>query len=67
MQGRKAKVGGERTTAGNRTLAIGGISCYEDSFVVSESFVLRNNIFAKKPAHRKSAKSYSQWLNDQNQ
>lgn len=39
----------------NSTFAIGGGSCPLDSFVVKESSVLRMNIGAKKPAHRKSA------------
>ncbi len=39
----------------NSTFAIGGVSCSADSFVVVESSVLRINICAKKPAHRKSA------------
>lgn len=42
----------------NSTFAIGGASCFADSFVVTESSVLRMNICAKKPAHRKSAKRY---------
>ena len=45
----------------NSTFAIGGVSCSAESFVVAESFVLRMNICAEKPAHRKSAKRYSQW------
>jgi hypothetical protein len=39
----------------NSTLAIGGVSCSVDSFVVAESSELRINICGKKPAHRKSA------------
>ena len=46
----------ERKTGHNSTFAIGGVSCSLDSFVVAESFVLRINICAEKPAHRKSAK-----------
>jgi hypothetical protein len=42
----------------NSTFAIGGVSCSADSFVVAESFVLRINIGAEKPAHRKCAKRY---------
>lgn len=49
-----------RITAGNSTFAIGGVSCSADSFVVAESAVLRMNICAEKPAHRKSANRYSQ-------
>jgi hypothetical protein len=40
----------------NNTLAIDGVSSPLDSFVVAESFVLRTNFCAKKPAHRQSAK-----------
>jgi hypothetical protein len=47
--------------APNSTFAIGGVSCSADSFVVAESFVLRINICAENPAHRKSAKRYSQF------
>jgi hypothetical protein len=43
----------------NSTFAIGGVSCYADSFVVAESFVLRINISGKNPAHRKSANRYA--------
>jgi len=38
----------------NSTFAIGGVSCSADSLVVAESFVLRINICAENPAHRKS-------------
>nr|MBK9653656.1 hypothetical protein [Bacteroidota bacterium] len=51
----------ERKPTTNSTYAIGGVSFYADSFVVAESFVLRININGKRPAHRKSAISYSQW------
>ncbi|MCZ2130304.1 MAG: hypothetical protein LC109_08555 [Bacteroidia bacterium] len=44
----------EQRTA-NSTFAIGGVSFSADSFVVIESSVLRINICAEKPAHRKSA------------
>jgi len=47
-----------RKTYANSRFAIGGVSCSVDSFVVTESSVLRMNICAEKPAHRKSAKSY---------
>ncbi len=39
----------------NSTFAIGGVSCSADSFVVAVSSVLRINLCAKMPAHRKSA------------
>jgi len=43
----------------NSTLAIGGVSSPLDSFVVTESSVLRTNFCAESPAHRKSAKRYA--------
>ncbi len=46
----------KRTTGGNSTFAIGGVSCSADSFVVATSSVLRINICVETPAHRKSAK-----------
>jgi hypothetical protein len=49
----------KRQTA-NSTFAIGGVSRSADSFVVIESAVLRMNICAEKPAHRKSANRYVQ-------
>jgi hypothetical protein len=45
--------------AANSTFAIGGVSFSADSFVLAESSVLRINICAEKPAHRKSAKRYA--------
>ena len=45
----------DRRAACNNTFAIGGVSSPLDSLVVAESFVLRINICAEKPAHRKSA------------
>jgi hypothetical protein len=53
------------TTAHNSTFAIGGVSCSADSFVVTGSSVLRMNICAEKPAHRKSAKRYASLKKDQ--
>jgi hypothetical protein len=47
-------------TAANSTFAIGGVSCSADSFVVAESSVLRINICAEKPAHRKSANRWTE-------
>lgn len=43
------------STTANSTFAIDGVSCSADSFVVVESLVLRINICAENPAHRKSA------------
>jgi len=51
-----------RKTGYNSTLAIGGVSSPLDSFVVTESSVLRTNCCAEKPAHRQSAKRYLQAL-----
>jgi len=45
-----------KNAAANSTFAIGGVSCFVDSSVVTESAVLRMNICGEKPAHRKSAK-----------
>jgi hypothetical protein len=45
----------EKKTGHNSTFAIGGVTCFYDTFVVKESSVLRINICAEKPAHRKSA------------
>jgi hypothetical protein len=45
-----------RKTGYNSTFAIGGVSSTADTFVVAESSVLRMNLCAEKPAHRKSAK-----------
>lgn len=51
--------------AANSTFAIGGVSCSADSFVVTESSVLRINICGEKPAHRKSAKRcQTVWRNE---
>ena len=43
----------------HKGFASGGVSCSADSFVVIESSVLRMNICAEKPAHRKSAERYA--------
>ena len=45
----------DRRASANSTFAIGGVSCSADTFVVTESSVLRMNICAENPAHRKSA------------
>jgi hypothetical protein len=47
--------------AHNSTLAIDGVSSPLDSFVVAESSQLRIKFSAEKPAHRQSAKRYSQY------
>ncbi|SFX65183.1 hypothetical protein SAMN04487930_10753 [Cytophaga hutchinsonii ATCC 33406] len=49
------KIEDEIKAAYNSTVAIGGVSCFLDSFVVTKSSVLQMNFYAKNPAHRKSA------------
>jgi hypothetical protein len=48
----------ERNTNGNSTLAIGGVSSPLDSFVVTESSVLRTNYCGKNHRYRLAAKHY---------
>ena len=48
----------ERKATHNSTFAIGGVSRSADSFMVTESFVLRIKISGKNPVDRKSANSY---------
>jgi hypothetical protein len=54
----------KRNTGYNSTFAIGRVSCSADIFVAKGSSVLRMNICAGKPAHRKSAKRYASPNND---
>jgi len=56
-----------RKTGANSTLAIGGVSSPLDSFVVTESSVLRTNFCAEKPAHRQSAKRCTQFNRTQSE
>lgn len=58
--GRSVLIIEDRKTPYNSTFAIGGVPFSAESFVIAESFMLRMNICAEKPAHRKSAKRYSQ-------
>jgi hypothetical protein len=53
----------ENKPSANSTFAIGGVTCFYDTFVVKESEVLRVNICGEKPAHRKSA---DRWKNLEN-
>ena len=46
----------ERRTADNSGLAKGGVSCFVETFVLNQTFVLRMNICAKNPALRQAAK-----------
>jgi hypothetical protein len=48
----------ENTATGNSTYTQGGVSSPVDSFVPTESSVLRTNFCAKKPALRVAAKRY---------
>jgi hypothetical protein len=45
-----------KTTASNKVFVKAGIPCFADTFVQGGSSVLRMNICAEKPAHRKSEK-----------
>jgi hypothetical protein len=54
----------KKARTANRTFAIGGVSYSADSFVVAESSILRINICADKPAHRKSANHYASFFGD---
>ena len=47
----------DRNPTANITFAIGGVSCFADSFTVTESSMLRINICAENLAHRKSTKT----------
>jgi hypothetical protein len=53
---------GQIKTACNSVFAIGRVLYSADSFVVAENSILLINICGKKPAHRKSAKRYSEFL-----
>jgi len=55
----KTTLSTDNCPAANSTYPKGGVSYSKDSFEVAESSVLRINICAKKPAHRKSAKRYA--------
>ena len=45
----------------NSTYPKGGVSCFEDTFVVAESSVLRMKFSGKNPALRVAAKRYRQY------
>ena len=47
-----------RTTTANSGLAKGGVSCFVETFVVNQTFVLRMNFCAKNPALRQAANRY---------
>ena len=43
------------TTTANSGLAKGGVSCFVETFVVNQTFVLRMNFCGKNPALRQAA------------
>ena len=49
----------DRMPAGNSGLAKGGLTCFVETFVQIQTFVLRMNFSAKNPALRQAAK---RWL-----
>jgi len=46
----------------NKGFAIAGVQCFADTFVDNQTLVLRINIYAEKPTHRKPANRYRQAL-----
>jgi hypothetical protein len=44
-----------RRAAYNSGLAIGGLTCFVETFVLKQTFVLRMNFSAENPAHRQAA------------
>jgi len=55
----------DRRPAGNSGLAKGGLTCFVETFVVKQTFVLRMNFSAKNPALRQAANRYVQpYLNN---
>jgi hypothetical protein len=50
----------ENKPSANSIFAIGGVTCFYETFVVKESAVLRVNICAEKPAQHKGAHRYGQ-------
>ena len=63
LTGKRFNYSVNKRPACNSTFAIGGVSCSSDSFVVRGISFLRMNIFAEKPAHRKSANPCVQYNN----
>jgi hypothetical protein len=51
---------GQKTTTANSGLAKGGVSCFVETFVVYQTFLLRMNICGKNPALRQAANRYRQ-------
>lgn len=50
----------EKTTTANSGFALWGLTCFVETFVVNQTFVLRMNIGAKNPPQRKAANRYLQ-------
>ena len=50
-----------RTTTANSGLAKGGVSCFVETFVVYQTFLLRMNICVKNPALRQAANRCTQF------
>ncbi len=45
--------------AGNSVLAKGGLTCFVETFVLKQTFVLQMNIRAKNPALRQAANRWT--------
>jgi hypothetical protein len=52
----EVNTGGQEKAAYNSGLAIGGLTCFVETFVLKQTFVLRLNFSAENPAHRQAAK-----------
>ena len=50
------------TTTANSGLAKGGVSCFVETFVVNQTFVLRMSFCGKNPALRQAAKRCVQFF-----
>jgi hypothetical protein len=50
----------DKRAADNSGLAKGGLTCFDETFVLKQTFVLRMNICANNPALRQAAKRYGQ-------
>jgi len=53
-----------RTPAGNSGLAKGGLTCFVETLVLKQTFVLRMNLSAKNPALRQAAARYASPYDD---
>ena len=45
----------EEAHTANSGLAIGGLTCFAETFMLEQTFVLRMNFSAENPAHRQAA------------